>query len=93
VSDRHVGGGWLLFFESSHPLLLGGVWLGGTQIDQKISCAASFLWGWCGGFGMLLGPEETPGGVVFLAVPGPGRLTRFCWGVVVVVVGGGVVVC
>ncbi len=46
---------------------------------------------WPGGFGTLLGPEETPGGVFLVAAPGLDRLTpaggggggRVGWGVVV----------
>jgi hypothetical protein len=53
-------------------LSCGGV--AGWNIEIRKSCAC--FCGGCGGFGMLLGPEETPVGGFLGAVPGLGRLTH-----------------
>jgi hypothetical protein len=51
------------------------VWgVAGWNIETRKSCAC--FCGGCGGFGMLLGPEETPVGGFLGAVPGLDRLTH-----------------
>jgi hypothetical protein len=93
-----MAGGWwgFSFFVIFHAPSVGCGWVE----HETRNCPVPVVWVW--GFGMLLGPEETPArwvGFSWWPSLGPGRLTHpfslFLGGggVVVVVVGGGVVVC
>ena len=68
----HGSVSWVSFLLIPHPAQVGGVWLGGTQVQR-------FFFLWESKFGMLLGPEKTSGcWWMFLwpAVLGPDRLTH-----------------
>ena len=58
------------FLLFPHPWNVGGVWLGGTQVQR---CTEKY------GFGMLLGPEEIPVGWGFLGgCSWPGLSNALC---------------
>ena len=103
--DGRVVGVLLPFDDCPHRatvssrVLRGGWGVAGWNTDRLVPAPAV---GGCGGFGTLLGPEETPGPpliggwwVFFLAAPGLDHLTRpggpllLLWGLVGVVVVGG----